>query len=107
MATNYIRDGKQVKLAFATGSAGDPVKKQNLNGVLLTDSDGTNAVVALEGVFDLPVTTAGTVAVGDILYWNGTDVDDVAMGGTPFGYALEAIGGASTATINVLLTQQI
>ena len=110
MAKNFIQGGKRLKLSVTSGAlSGAPEVAGDLAGVLLVDADSNDeAVVALEGVFDLAVTGAdgsgnAAVAVGDKLYKDGTQINKDDTNGVFFGHALEAVSSGSTATINVRL----
>jgi predicted RecA/RadA family phage recombinase len=113
MATNKVQDGKQIEMAVQSGVvAGDPEMVGGIGGVALTsrNADG-QAVLALEGVFDLSVkgvNDAGNsaVAIGDAIYWVTGDTPKLSKKSTAgklFGYALETVDSAATATINVRL----
>ena len=112
MALNRVRArGRQLQLPVASGKvSGDPAVSGQIPGVCLTDRDSTSgkATLQLDGVFDISVKAidAGgnsAVAVGDILYYTAADTPQVSKKatGVRFGYALEAITGGNTDTINV------
>jgi len=83
----------------ASPSSGDPVVFGQIPGVALTnpDADG-NVTVALDGVWELPVT--GAVAGGDIVYYKDGQLS-ADNTGVRFGYALAAVASGATSTIPV------
>lgn len=133
MATNEIfRSGDKLSLPVPSGRvAGSPVRVGGLNGVCQTNraktdvaqynQDGTvnasydfgggnptgNATVWLEGVHDLPVSTATTLAIGDPVYiitatnvlttTSNTDANPL------FGHAIEA----KSATVDEVIRVRI
>lgn len=112
MATNYVYEGKTVKLGVSSdGKSGDPEVVGNLAVVLLQDSDDSDeAVCALEGVFELSVTGADNggdtaISVGDKIFMDGGTLNADDTDGTLFGRALGSVGSGSTATIPVKLKQ--
>lgn len=93
----------------ATPTSGAPVVVGQIPGVALTDerTDGTTSI-QLDGAFDLSVkgidgSGNSAVAVGDILYYVAADTPKLSKKatGVRFGYALEAVASAATATIAV------
>lgn len=106
---NKISDGKTFAVNVGSAKvAGDFVRVgESLHAVLMTDADPVSfiATVAVEGVYDLSVVAGGAMAVGDIVYSTGAGVLSDTNTGTVAGYLLEAIGGASTVTVNVLLAK--
>jgi len=110
MATNYIQEGRVIKLPVTIGKiSGDHDLVGTLPVVCLTnrDSDGY-AECAVEGVFDLSVTGEdgsgnSAVAVGDTLYYDSGTINKDATNGYEYGMALETVGSGETGTINVLL----
>jgi predicted RecA/RadA family phage recombinase len=116
MATNEVFESGDFLSLVATDpttpASGDPVIIGQIPGVAQTaeDSDG-NTSVALKGVFLLSVKavdSAGNsaVAAGDIIYYQTGDTPKLskkATSGVRFGYALDAITSAATATIRVKL----
>lgn len=114
MATNYVQEGKTVKLGVSSGAvSGDFEMVGDLATVLLDDADSSDeAVCALEGVFDLTVNgrvDAGdsAVSVGDKLYWDSGDaqINKDETNGVFMGYALGSVSSGSSATIPVRLKQ--
>lgn len=116
MALNKVFDrGVDLSLVCsdpATPTSGAPVLVGQIPGVA-TDaerSDGTTSV-DMEGVFTLSVKGVDSsgnsaVAVGDIIYYQTGDTPKLskkATNGVRFGYALEAVNSAATATIRVKL----
>lgn len=90
----------------ATPDSGDPVLVGAMPGVAETD-EGTDGVTSVDlgpAVYSLPVTaSAGAIALGDRIF--ATQASPVVLSndptGVPFGFALTAVGGGQTATINV------
>ena len=107
MATNYVQSGDHIFAAIASKSSGDPAVLGQIPGVCLTDTDSSgNVVLATRGVFDLPVKGQGPVnpqaiSVGDIVYWDATELNKDSTSGIRFGYALEAVSSGATTTIKV------
>lgn len=115
MAQNEVfHENSPLRLAVAsTVTSGDPcLVGAGMAGVALTDYDSADgkAIVAFEGVFDVPVhgvDIAGNVAVavGDPLYYLASDgFVSKKTSGTFIGYALEVVNSAATTTINVRLS---
>jgi predicted RecA/RadA family phage recombinase len=109
---NLIQDGKSLKLTIAAGgSSGDPIMVGNIKGVLSVNiAAGEAGAVMTEGVFDLSVEAVNddgnsAVAVGDQLFYNGSDTPVLTKknSGSFFGLALEAITSGETDTINVFV----
>lgn len=104
---NLISTNDDLRLDVGSAlSSGDPVLIGKLPAVCVTDADASNiATVKTKGVFALPYTVAGAVAVGAPLYLNTGVMDDAddAVTGVIFGYAAEAIGGAGSGTVNVIV----
>lgn len=114
MASNrrYAQGSKKTpKVAVTAGlTSGSPFVFGKLPGVLLGDADSDNkAVMQLDGIFALSVKSAGAssattaIAAGDILYYNSgaTPKINFDTGGVRFGYAMEAVSAAASATIMV------
>lgn len=111
---NYVQDGDFIKFtAGATITSGMLVKVGDLFGVAVTDvANGSEGVLALEGVFTIPKTTgAGTaIAVGGKAYFDTSEAatgkvsGDAETAANPLcGYAIEAAAdGATTAKIRLL-----
>jgi hypothetical protein len=111
MATNLIqKEGREIQLAVAGKSSGDPVLKGTITGVCLTDTDASgNVVVDLGGIYDLSVKAVDDsgnsgVAIGDKIFYVAADTPKLSKkaSGYFFGYALEVITSGATDTINVL-----
>ncbi|WP_326642884.1 DUF2190 family protein [Streptosporangium sp. NBC_01755] len=113
MATNIIFDeGVQLQLAATdptTPVSGDPVLVGQLPGVALTNegSDGLTTIKT-DGVATLSVKGVdgsgnSTVSAGDIIYYVTGDTPKLSKKatGVRFGYALEGVTSAATATIRV------
>jgi len=121
MAQNIIyQPGWNLRVAAthpATPSSGDPVRFHGITGVALTD-EGDGGSVSTEttiyigpGIFDLSVddNEGGGIAVGDRLYYHdtgtgtpATSINNTAAAGVFYGYAMEAVTAAATATIQVM-----
>jgi len=118
MATNFIREGKQMEMPTVTGAeSGDAfVVGDYLPCVLLTDAETASpydATVQTQGVFDLSVyghdgNSGSAVAVGDVLYWTDKDTAlNKDASETPFGIALETVDSSVTSTIEVMLLPKV
>jgi len=116
MPTNEVfKEAAYIPLTVgASIPARQPVLVGKIPGVTLTATaaSGTQvATVATEGVFRLSVVandgSATTIAVGDILYWSGSNASPTInknTGGTRYGYAMDANSGSgTTTTIRVLI----
>lgn len=116
MATNIVYETRAaVRLAIDFGasvSSGDVEFLNDLGFLVLEDSDSndvaTAELIGIQTVVDLSVTgedDAGNsaVSVGETIYKDGTAYNKDAVNGTKVGYALEAVGSGSTATIQVAL----
>lgn len=96
-----------VATAPATPSSGDPILVGQLPGVALTDERADGTVSAqFNGVFELPVKGAdgagnAAIAAGDIVYYDGGEINADDTNGVRFGYALEAVLSGATTTIDV------
>ncbi len=111
MANNMVfNDAWTLEVACsepAVPNGGDPVRFGFLTGVAVDDENAAGITVVDFGqkVWSLAVTdrVGGGIAVGDTLFYaSATDDIDNVTTGTPFGYALEAIGAGLAATILVL-----
>lgn len=110
MAKNRVyEESDQVRVPVAEGvKSGDPVIVGNgLPGVALVDraADGT-ATVQFDGAFLLAVKGANKagekdIAVGDIIYKKGAELNVNNEEGTRFGYALDTVAKSKTETIRV------
>ncbi len=129
MATNEVYSvGARLSLPVPTGTkSGAPVRIGKLNAVVQTDEGSQTATVnagpvsltvpsggvgnapgfasvKLDGVFNLPLTVTGTVAVGDQIYISSTNtLSNVATSNSLFGIALRAVGTAGAGTVFVKL----
>lgn len=115
MANNLVyKPGYQLSVPVtdpATPDSGDAVRFGSLTGVALTDKgDGGNVAANTTvdfgpGVWNLEVVAeAAAIAVGDALFYDDGihGVNNDAVNGYFFGFALGAIGNGETANINVL-----
>ncbi|MEM7308898.1 MAG: DUF2190 family protein [Planctomycetota bacterium] len=67
-----------------------------------TYASGAEAVGIVVGVFDLPVASADNVAIGDSLYWSGTEFTKTASGNVYCGKAWSAAGvGVANAYVKI------
>ena len=107
MATNYVQEGKNLKLGVSSGAlSGDFDLVGDIAVVLLGDADDSNeAVCALEGVYNLSVTgSPAEITAGDKIYDNSGILngnDD----GIFFGHALEGVPSGDDLIIEVRLKQ--
>lgn len=108
MAMNEVfRDARHLSLPVTGKKAGDPVRIEELNGVLMTNpGEGCNpegyASVWLEGAFRLEVEEAIT-AVGKPIYIKSNGKLTVTKGSDAlFGIALEKTTGKGLAAIKVV-----
>jgi predicted RecA/RadA family phage recombinase len=95
----------------AAPNSGDPVRFGSMTGIAMLD-EGDGGVAATVTVVDFgryvadhPVTdvVGGGIAVGATVYYDdGADRLENDTTGTPYGVALEAVGGGATTTIQVL-----
>ena len=71
---NYVQEGKTITVTAPSAVAsGQYVVVGAIRGVAAFDAaQGEPVEVATEGVFTLPKVAADNVAVGDLLYWNGS-----------------------------------
>lgn len=114
MAKNLVFDVGPLSVVCshpAAPNSGDPVRYGVFTGVALTDerTDGTTSVDFRERVWDLSVKGINdggnsAVVVGDALFYVDADTPPLSkkVSGYLFGFALEAVNSAATATINVL-----
>lgn len=113
MAKNRVHaNGDHLDLTVPSGKvSGDPVAVGQIPGVCVVDrqADG-RATVQMNGVYTISVkgidqSGNSAVAEGDILYYTGADTPPVSKKntGVRFGYALEAVNSAATASIKVRL----
>lgn len=113
MATNEIfKDAEQIQLTVgASVAARTPMVVGNIPVMTLTatGSSGTTAATCLlKGVVDVSVHGAdgsgnSAVAVGDIVYYDSTELNVDDTNGVRWGYALEAISSGDTDTIRCLI----
>lgn len=105
MAKNMVHTpGNQLEGVRAATVSGQAIAIGQLPAVALTDSEATTNAITYkcDGVFRVPV--LGPVAIGALVYVvDATSVVSTVNTGVRFGYALEAIAGATTATIKVKL----
>ena len=116
MAINLIQRGRILNVPVDVGKvSGDPTVLGPYPGVCVNDrgagsGPATNADVEFDRefvIYDLDVEAVdfggpSAVAVGDVLYYDTTDVLNKDNSGEEYGVALEVIA-AGTDTINVML----
>ena len=118
MAINLVNRGRILNVPVAVGKvSGNPTVLGPDPGVCVNDrgagaGPATNADVEFDRefvIYDLQVqaviigAVASAVAVGDVLYYDGTNILNKDNSGEEYGVALEVIGGGLTDTINVML----
>lgn len=107
MGYNYIQPGGNITIpAPADVTSGGVVIAGAIIGIAAATVAAGEAVdVVTEGVFELAKVGADDVAVGDPIYWDGTNdlATLTASGNTKIGVAVAA-AGASTATVKVRLS---
>jgi predicted RecA/RadA family phage recombinase len=109
MATNQVFEhGDQfvvVATEPATPQSGDPILVGQLPGVALTDENADGEVTAkFNGVWEFPVEAeGGAITPGAIVYYDAADdaLNNSSSGNIRFGYALDEVDNAATATIRV------
>lgn len=111
MAKNRVYENGQYQSLVCTTPtvpvSGAPVLITDMPGVAVTDerADGTTSVDLGPAVYTLSVTANnGAIAVGAKLYGHAASpvtIDNTVTAGIPFGYALQAVTGGQTASINV------
>jgi len=103
---NYVQEGKTLTVtAPAAVVSGQFVTVGAIRGVVAYDAaQGEPVELATEGVFTLPKVAAEDIAVGDLLYWNGSACTKTAgTGSKPLvGVAVKA-AGAGVTTVAVKL----
>ena len=79
---NFVQGGDTVAVtAPANVSSGGFVRVGALTGVACADAlSGAEVLIQIGGVFDLPKTAAQAWTQGQLLYWSGTAVTNVATG---------------------------
>lgn len=95
---NFVQPGDVISVpAPANVAAGAPVLVGSMFGVAVnTALSGAAVEIALSGVFDLPKTAAQAWTVGQLLYWSGTAVTNVASTNKLIGVAAQAQQAADT-----------
>lgn len=103
MATNYIQEGDTLPLTAPYDCAsGQGALFGSLFGVALANvSSGVSAAFAIEGVFQLPKTSAQAWTVGAKIYWDNTNKEctTTATSNTLIGCAAEAAANPSATGI--------
>ena len=103
---NYIQPGDVINhVAAADIDSGDVVVMGQRIGIAMADiADTTTGAVAVKGVFELDVVTAGAIAQGALVYWDVADaeINASASGNIPAGYAAKAkVSGNTTILVNI------
>lgn len=95
---NFVQPGDVISVpAPANVTAGGAVLVGSLFGVAVnTALSGAAVEIAVTGVFDLPKTAAQAWTVGQLLYWSGTAVTNVASTNKLIGVAAAAAQSADT-----------
>ncbi|MTI82590.1 MAG: DUF2190 family protein [Firmicutes bacterium] len=110
MAKNRVfEDGRYLYVDVPADTvSGDPVVFGDIPGVAEIDRDSAGkATIDTSGVYSLAVKgkdaadANAAVSAGDIVYYDGGDINLDDTNGTRFGYALEAVTSGATATIKV------
>lgn len=103
---NYIQEGKTLTLAApANVASGAGLLVGSIFGVAAFAAlSGESVEAKVEGVFELPKTSALAIAIGDVVYWDNTakEVNKTSSGNTKIGVAVSAAVNPS-ATVNVRL----
>lgn len=79
---NFVQSGDTIAVtAAAVVAAGGFVRVGGLQGVAANSAQiGEEVVLQIGGVYDLPKTAAQAWTQGQLLYWSGTAVTNVATG---------------------------
>ncbi len=91
MATNYIQEGRILTvLAPAAVSSGDGVQVGQIFGVAQRDAaNGAEVEIDTMGVYDINKLSTQVWAVGDNVYWDGSEATTVATANLLIGVAME------------------
>jgi hypothetical protein len=114
MAINIVNRSRIYNVAVAAGKvSGNPTMVGPLPGVCLNDRVAATGLADVEFDEELLMITASVqgvdgagnsaVAVGDLLYYDGTNVLNKNNAGRAYGVAFATVGAGLTATINVVL----
>ena len=95
---NYVGDGNALTVtAPAAVSAGAGVLIGSIFGVAANDAaNGAEVVINTAGVYDLAKTAAQAWTAGQLLYWSGIAVTNVAAANKLIGVAVRAELNAAT-----------
>ena len=103
---NFIQEGKSITVtAPAAVTSGQYVTVGAIRGVAAYDAaQGEPVELVTEDVFALPKVAAEDIAVGDLLFWNGSACTKTAGTGSKslVGVAVKA-AGSGVATVDVKL----
>lgn len=106
MAKNKIACGDVLDYtAGGTITSGQPVLMGDLLGVALKDGVSGDVIpVAVEGVFEVKITSGQTPAIGTKVYWDGTDAITTTVGSNKVaGYVAETVAsGATTVKLRLI-----
>lgn len=91
---NFISEGKSIEVVAAGAVASGEVKAVGkLVGVAVSDAQTSEKyTLDIKGIFNVPCASADDIAVGDELYWDGSEMTKVIAGNTFAGYAVQASG---------------
>lgn len=111
MAKNFKQEGDVLALTPAADVASGTgyLFGAALFGIALTNvTSGTSGSFAVEGVFEVPKTSALAISVGDRLFWDATNkcVNKTATAQQQVGVAVEAAANPS-ATVKMLLVSTV
>jgi predicted RecA/RadA family phage recombinase len=103
---NYIQPGDVLNHVAASAiDSGDVVVMGQRIGIAMADiAQNATGAVAVSGVFELPVVTAGAIAQGALVYWDVADgeINASSGGNIPAGYAAKAkVSGNTTILVNL------
>jgi len=112
MATNFVQAGDRITVTAPDGSddtavsSGDGLLIGSLFGVCVHDAEtGAAVTIQTSGVWTLPKTSAQAWAVGNPIYWTGSECTTSSGGNTLIGVAV-AVAANPSSTGTVLLTRQ-
>ncbi|RVD66412.1 DUF2190 family protein [Mesorhizobium sp. M7A.F.Ca.ET.027.03.2.1] len=96
---NYVQDGRVLTVpAPADVLSGAGVLLGSIFGVAQTNAlSGADVPIVVEGVFELPKTSALAIAIGDKLYWDNTAkvVNKTSSANSLVGYATSVAANPS------------
>ncbi len=99
------QEGRVIDWTNGTGSdvsVNSMVDLTSRVGVAMSDiANGDTGAVKLVGVFEETAATADAIAVGDLLYWDGSALTKTATDNTPAGMAVSAKTAAVAGSVDV------